>query len=42
VRKCNIPPGKRPLNSHLFMVEKFKADGMHNKFKSRLVSHGSK
>jgi hypothetical protein len=28
-------------NSHLFMVEKFMADGKHDKFKSRMVMNGN-
>ncbi len=29
------------FNSHLFTIEKFRADGSHDKYKSRLVAHGN-
>ena len=41
IRKCEIVRGIKPLGTHLFTIEKFKADGSHDKFKSRLVSHGN-
>jgi hypothetical protein len=31
---------KRVLGAHLFTVEKFTANGEHDKLKSRLISHG--
>ena len=37
-----IPEGIKPLSCHLFTVEKFDASGQHEKYKSRLVSHGNK
>jgi hypothetical protein len=39
VDKKDFPKGVKALGSHLFTVEKFMADGQHDKFKSRLVSH---
>jgi hypothetical protein len=39
--KCDIPTGIRPLNSHLFTIEKCKADVTHDKIKSSLISHGN-
>jgi len=41
VLKEDIPEGVRALNCHLFTVEKFKADGSHEKYKSRFVAHGN-
>jgi hypothetical protein len=41
VEKVSLPEGVKALGSHLFTVEKFMADGQHDKFKSRLVSHGN-
>jgi hypothetical protein len=41
VERTDLPKGVKVLGSHLFMVEKFMADGQHDKFKSRLVSHGN-
>ncbi len=41
VRKEDIPVGIPAYNSHLFTIEKFKADGSHDKYKSRLVAHGN-
>jgi hypothetical protein len=41
VRKEDIPQGYKAHNTHLFTVEKFMADGKHDKFKSRLVAHGN-
>jgi hypothetical protein len=41
VRKEDIPVGIPAFNSHLFTIEKFKADGSHDKYKSRLVAHGN-
>jgi hypothetical protein len=41
VEKRNIPPGLKPLGCHLFTVQKFDASGAHDKYKSRLVSHGN-
>jgi hypothetical protein len=41
VLKEDIPEGVRALNCHLFTVEKFKADGSHDKYKSRFVAHGN-
>ncbi len=37
----HIPPGLKPLGCHLFTVQKFDASGGHDKYKSRLVSHGN-
>jgi hypothetical protein len=42
VEKKNLPSGVKALGLHLFTIEKFMADGQHDKFKSRLVSHGNK
>jgi hypothetical protein len=39
--KENIPAGIPAFNSHLFTIEKFKADGLHDKYKSRLIAHGN-
>jgi hypothetical protein len=41
VRKEDISKGYKAHNTHLFTVEKFMADGKHDKFKSRLVAHGN-
>jgi hypothetical protein len=41
VKKEDIPQGIPAFNTHLFTVEKFKADGTRDKFKSRLVAHGN-
>jgi hypothetical protein len=41
VEKRNIPPGLKPLGCHLFTVQKYDASGGHDKYKSRLVSHGN-
>jgi hypothetical protein len=41
VEKRNIPPGLKTLGCHLFTVQKFDASGGHDKYKSRLVSHGN-
>jgi hypothetical protein len=41
VDKGEIPEGIKPLGCHLFTVEKFDASGQHEKYKSRLVSHGN-
>jgi len=41
VEKGEIPEGIKPLGCHLFTVEKFDASGQHEKYKSRLVSHGN-
>jgi len=41
VMKEDIPEGFRAHNTHLFTVEKFLADGWHDKYKSRLVAHGN-
>ena len=41
IKKKDIPEGFKALGTHLFTVEKFTADGTHDKFKSRLVSHGN-
>jgi hypothetical protein len=41
VEKAKIPANVKPLGSHLFTVEKFTATGQHDKYKSRLVSHGN-
>jgi hypothetical protein len=40
VKKEEISAGYTAHNTHLFMVEKFTADGKHDKYKSRLVAHG--
>jgi hypothetical protein len=41
VDKEKIPEGIKPLGCHLFMVEKFDANGPHEKYKSRLVLLGN-
>jgi hypothetical protein len=41
VKKEEIPAGIPAFSTHLFTVEKFKADGTRDKFKSRLVAHGN-
>jgi hypothetical protein len=41
VMKEDIPKGFKAHNTHLFTVEKFLADGRHEKYKSRLVAHGN-
>lgn len=41
MRKEHIPQGIVPLSMHLFTIEKFKVDGTHVKFKSRLLLHGN-
>jgi hypothetical protein len=41
VRKEEIPRGVPTFVTHLFTIEKFKADGSTDKFKSRLVAHGN-
>jgi hypothetical protein len=41
VRKDDIPKGTPTFGTHLFTIEKFKADGTTDKFKSRLVAHGN-
>jgi hypothetical protein len=41
VDRKEIPEGIKPLGCHLFTVEKFDATGQHEKYKSRLVSHGN-
>jgi hypothetical protein len=41
VEKTDIPPGIKPFGCHLFTVQKFDASGEHDKYKSRLVSHGN-
>jgi hypothetical protein len=41
VKKKDIPEGFKALGTHLFTVEKFTMDDMHDKFKSQLVSHGN-
>jgi hypothetical protein len=41
VEKTDIPLGIKPLGCHLFTVQKFDASGEHDKYKSRLVSHGN-
>jgi hypothetical protein len=41
IAKEKIPTGIPAFNSHLFSIEKFKADGSHDKYKSRLVAHGN-
>jgi len=41
VKKENIPQGIPTFSTQLFTVEKFKADGSRDKFKSRLVAHGN-
>jgi hypothetical protein len=41
VAKEKIPAGIPAFSSHLFTVEEFKADGSHDKYKSRLVAHGN-
>jgi len=41
VMKEDIPEGVKAHNTHLFTVEKFLADGRHDKYISRLVAHGN-
>jgi hypothetical protein len=41
VRKEMIPLEIPGNNTHLFTIEKFKADGSRDKFKSRLVTQGN-
>jgi hypothetical protein len=41
VAKEKIPTGIPAFNSHLFTIEKFNADGLHDKYKSKLVAHGN-
>ncbi len=41
VKREEVPKGINALGAHLFTVEKFDANGEHEKFKSRLVSHGN-
>jgi hypothetical protein len=41
VKREDIPKGIPAFGTHLFTVEKFKADGSTDKFKSRLVAHGN-
>jgi hypothetical protein len=41
IRKEEIPAGFKAHNTHLFTVEKFRADGSHDKYKNRLMAHGN-
>jgi hypothetical protein len=41
VMYAEIPKGAEILSSHMFVVEKFTADGSHEKTKARLVTHGN-
>ncbi len=41
VKEEEIPTGIPAFNPRLFTVQKFKADGTRDKFKSRLVAHGN-
>jgi hypothetical protein len=41
VRKEEIPKEYIAHNTHCITIEKFTADGRHDKFKSRLVAHGN-
>jgi len=41
VKKEEISAGIPAFNTHLFTVEKFKADGIRDKFKSHLVVHSN-
>jgi hypothetical protein len=41
VRKEEIPNGVPTFGTHLFTIEKFKADGSTDKCKSQLVAHGN-
>jgi hypothetical protein len=41
VDRKEIPEGIKPLDCHLFTMEKFDASGQHEKYKSRLVLHGN-
>jgi hypothetical protein len=41
VKREDTPQGIPTFNTHLFTVEKFKADGTRDNFKSRLVAHGN-
>ncbi len=41
VKKEDIPKGYKAHNTNLFTVEKFLADGRHDKYKSQLVAHGN-
>jgi hypothetical protein len=42
VERRDLPSNIKAPGLHLFIVEKFMADGQHDKFKSRLVLHGNK
>jgi hypothetical protein len=41
IKRENIPKGFKAHNTHLFTVQKFLANGEHDKYKSRLVAHGN-
>jgi len=41
IKKEQIPEGFKAHNTHLFTVQKFLANGEHDKYKSRLVAHGN-
>ena len=41
IRKEEIPAGFKAHNTHLFTVEKIRADGSHDKYKNRLMAHGN-
>jgi hypothetical protein len=41
VKREDIPQGIPTFNTHLFTVEKFKADGTRDKLKSCLLAHGN-
>jgi hypothetical protein len=42
IKREYIPRGFKAHNTHLFTVQKFLANGEHDKYKSRLVAHGNK
>jgi hypothetical protein len=41
IMRSELPTGLLAYNTHLFTVEKFRADGTRDKFKSCLVAHGN-
>jgi hypothetical protein len=40
MRRAEIKPGTKILNSHMFVVEKYLANGSFDKMKARLVTDG--
>ncbi len=41
VHRKDIPENADVLSSHMFVVDKFMADGSYDKTKARMVSHGN-